>query len=135
MITYTDIHAKVDTAVGSGFGGDTIDIPGIVDEVVATYGLVDIDTIDHDAFWAIVARHDTTQAAAPSVDLASAERAQWLVSMPELAGNGHRLTTVGTAVELTDDALDVLADLNEDNDGHFDGTHIWIGGTEYAVTR
>jgi hypothetical protein len=29
----------------------------------------------------------------------------------------------------------VLRDLPEDDDGHFDGTHIWIGGSEYEVTR
>ena len=30
----------------------------IVDEIRAAFGLVDIDTIDHDAFWSIVARHE-----------------------------------------------------------------------------
>lgn len=133
MITATDIRFQVTTAIESGDGAETIDIDGIVTEIVATHGLVDIDTIESDAFWAIVAKHDSTQADVPSVDLVTAERAEWLVDMPQLRGNGHRLILVGTAVELTADALEILADLPEDNDGHFDGGAIYIGGTAYPV--
>lgn len=61
MITATDIHAQVATAIESGFGAETIDIDAITAEIVATHGLVDIDTIESDDFWAIVARHDSTQ--------------------------------------------------------------------------
>ena len=61
MITSSDITRQVTTAVEAGEGANTIDIPGIVSEIIAEHGLVDIDTIDHDDFWAIVARHDSTQ--------------------------------------------------------------------------
>lgn len=69
-----------------------------------------------------------------TVDLGTAEHAQFLANMPQLAGNGHRVNVEGTTAALTTDALDVLADLPEDCDGHYDGTHIWIGGSEYTVT-
>lgn len=61
MITSTDILRQVAQAVEAG-PSEGIDVDAIVTEIVQTYGLVDIDTIDTDAFWAIVARHDTTQA-------------------------------------------------------------------------
>lgn len=38
-------------------------------------------------------------------------------------------------VYLTDTALDALAALDDEHDGHFDGTYVWVGGSEYAVTR
>lgn len=72
--------------------------------------------------------------AGPRVDLLTVEAAEWLTTMPLLCGNGHRLTATGSVVELTDDTLAVLADLSEDTDGHYDGTYIWAGGSEYAVT-
>jgi hypothetical protein len=83
----------------------------------------------------IFERHDVTKLNAPSVNLLSAERAEWLANLSDFRANGISLVTRGSAVELTNDALERLADLDEDSDGHFDGTHIWVGGTEYAVTR
>lgn len=62
MITSADIARQVRTAIEASYGADTIDIDGIVGEIITTHGLVDIDTIDHDTFWAIVAAHDTAQA-------------------------------------------------------------------------
>lgn len=41
----------------------------------------------------------------------------------------------GATLTIDDDALSILADLDGDADGHYDGTHIWVGGTEYAVTQ
>lgn len=43
------------------------DVEAIADEIIQTYGLVDIDTIDTDKYWALVERHDTT-AEAPTYD-------------------------------------------------------------------
>lgn len=34
---------------------------------------------------------------------------------------------------ITEAGLRVLAGLDEHADGHFDGTHVWIGGTEFLV--
>lgn len=36
---------------------DEHDVDGIVREIIDTYGLVDLETIPHDAYWAIVQRH------------------------------------------------------------------------------
>lgn len=69
----------------------------------------------------------------PTVTFSSREQAAFIAEMPQLAGNGHRLHVNDATVALTPGALDVLADLDDDNDGHFDGTHVWVGGTEYLV--
>lgn len=66
-ITSTDIRYQVRTAVeAAGDEAHGIDIEGIVDEIVLVHGLVDVDSIDHDTFWAIVARHDATQPVSPA---------------------------------------------------------------------
>ena len=70
-----------------------------------------------------------------TVTLANEEMAEFLRDMPQLAGNGHTVTLDDDTATLTTDALATLADLPEDNDGHYDGTYIWIGGTEYRVTH
>jgi hypothetical protein len=49
-------------------------------------------------------------------------------------GVGAQLRHVG-AVTLDQAALDVLAEQPDDCDGHFDGTYVWVGGSEYPVTR
>jgi hypothetical protein len=41
----------------------------------------------------------------------------------------------GSEVHLGAEALDQLAALAEDADGHFDGRYVWIGGSEYRVER
>lgn len=61
VITSTDIARQVATAIEAGEGAATIDQDAIVRDIIAGHGLVDIDTIDPDSFWALVARHDTTQ--------------------------------------------------------------------------
>jgi hypothetical protein len=45
----------------------------------------------------------------------------------------YRATADGPAVRLGPGALAYLAGLDEHHDGHYDGAHIWIGGTEYPV--
>lgn len=61
MITSADIAYQVRNAIESGEGADTIDQDAIVRDIIAGHGLVNIDTIDTDAFWAIVARNDASQ--------------------------------------------------------------------------
>jgi hypothetical protein len=67
MITRDDIRIQVVDSLQE-WAGD-YDVEGIIDEIVTTYGLVDIDTIDpygpygrtepeHAPYWAIVERHD-----------------------------------------------------------------------------
>jgi hypothetical protein len=40
-------------------GRADFDVAAITDEIHDTFGLVDPETIDHDTYWAIIARHDT----------------------------------------------------------------------------
>lgn len=65
--------------------------------------------------------------ATSTVTLASTDDAQSLAQL--VAG----ATTDGATVALSADALDTLAALDDEHDGHFDGTYIWIGGSEYPV--
>ena len=58
MITDHDMRNQVAETLGSE--GADFDVPAIVDELQREYGTVHIDTIEHDAFWAIVAKHDTS---------------------------------------------------------------------------
>lgn len=64
MITSDDITRQVTSAVEANGPAlaQGIDVDGIVAEVIQTYGLVSIDDIDHDEFWALVQRYDATQA-------------------------------------------------------------------------
>lgn len=52
MITDRDIRDQVQQATDACEG--TYDVPAITSAIVARYGLVDIESIDHDEFWAIV---------------------------------------------------------------------------------
>lgn len=56
-ITDRDIEDQVQQATDASEG--TYDVEGIVLAIVAHYGLVDINTIDHDEFWALVGQHAT----------------------------------------------------------------------------
>jgi antitoxin (DNA-binding transcriptional repressor) of toxin-antitoxin stability system len=69
-----------------------------------------------------------------TVTFASPEQAHFLADMPELVGNGHRVGVDGATVVLSRAALAVLAEQPDDRDGHFDGRHVWIGGSEYVIT-
>ena len=51
-----------------------------------------------------------------------------------LARLGDEVTVNGRTVTLDADALNTLADLDDEHDGHFDGTYVWVGGTEYVVS-
>lgn len=58
--TDRDIARQVTASISGDQNRAHIDVSKIVAEIVATYGLVDIDTIDHIEYWTIVARHDST---------------------------------------------------------------------------
>jgi hypothetical protein len=63
MITSSDVANQVTIAIdaqGEQLAAG-IDADAITREIIDTYGLVDIDTIDFDTFWDIVSRHDATQ--------------------------------------------------------------------------
>lgn len=61
-ITYRDIRAQVVRSIDvSEDLIEGIDIDGIVRDVIKRYGLVDIDTIEHDEYWDIVRSNDATQ--------------------------------------------------------------------------
>lgn len=62
MITDRDITDQVALTIQGTDNVETIDVVGIVREIIATYGLGDIGDIEDDEYWAIVARHDSTQA-------------------------------------------------------------------------
>lgn len=128
MITSADIARQVTEAIEAGAEVEQFDVDGIVATIIRTYGLVDIDTVSSDEFWGIVFNHDSTQGA--TVTLASADDAE---SLRDLAAHGS--TVEERTVSLTPTGLAALADLDDEHDGHFDGTHIWVGGTEYAVVR
>lgn len=64
-----------------------------------------------------------------TINCGTAEQAEFL------AGMGHGAEADGTVVTLSEDTLAVLADLPADGDGHYDGRHVWIGGSEYRVVR
>lgn len=81
----------------------------------------------------IFERHDKTAQRFTAI-LGGQEQAFWLAGMGTVVGSGHRVDVEGATVTLTGAALAVLAELPADHDGHYDGKHIWIGGTEYAVT-
>lgn len=57
-ITDRDIRDRVQRAIDWDCEG-TYDVPAITAAIVRTYGLVDIDSIDHDAFWTLVGEHTT----------------------------------------------------------------------------
>lgn len=68
-----------------------------------------------------------------TADMGDTDMAQWIADMPQLAGNGHRVQVDGATVTLSGRALEVLAGLDSDNDGHYDGTGLWVGGDRYEV--
>lgn len=60
--TDRDITAQVTAAIEAN-GAELaagIRTDAVVAEIIDTYGLVDVETIEHDAFWAIVERHDAS---------------------------------------------------------------------------
>ena len=69
-----------------------------------------------------------------TADLSDTDNATWLAQLPELHGNGHTVDITGSRVTLTQATLDVLADLSDERDGHYDGSLLWIDGTGYTVS-
>lgn len=63
MLTDADIRRQVTEAVTANGPelAEGIDIDAVVREIIATYGLVNIDELG-DNFWDIVSRNDSTQA-------------------------------------------------------------------------
>lgn len=59
--TDADIRDDVRQAIEAGEGAETIDVDGIVREIVQTVGIDGYADLDEADFWAIVARHDSTQ--------------------------------------------------------------------------
>lgn len=57
--TDADIRDDVRQAIEAGEGTETIDVDGIVREIVTSVGVGGYADMDQEAFWAIVARHDT----------------------------------------------------------------------------
>lgn len=53
-----DLDTQVRTTLTSFEADYAID--AIVEDIVDAYGVVDIDTIDSNDYWAIVERHDTS---------------------------------------------------------------------------
>lgn len=66
-----------------------------------------------------------------TVELATVEQAEYL--MDTLAGCRTPGMSTGNIVTITAEGLERLAGLSEDSDGHFDGSHVWIGGTGYVA--
>jgi hypothetical protein len=62
-ITDNDVRRQVEAALGPEGTPERegINVDGVVREIVDRFGLVDIDSIDADEFWGIVAAHDVTQ--------------------------------------------------------------------------
>ncbi len=58
MITSTDITRQVGESLTDC--GDEFDVAGIVRDIIAEHGRVDIDSIDPEAYWAVVERHATS---------------------------------------------------------------------------
>jgi hypothetical protein len=83
-------------------------------------------------FWALAEAHGvTSDDTTAAVTLASADHATWLADL--LAAHGLPVPTAGATVGLTPNALTFLRGVDEDQDGVYDGEHVWIGGTEYEV--
>jgi len=55
MITDRDMRTQVIAALD---GRDAeFDVYAIVEDIHERYGLIDVETVDHDVFWLIVGRH------------------------------------------------------------------------------
>lgn len=68
------------------------------------------------------------------VNFDSTEQAEFIAEIINPFGVS-RPRVDGSILRLCAEALEILAEIDETQDGHYDGTHIWISGTEYHVTR
>jgi hypothetical protein len=62
VITDRDIREQVARSIDGADESENFDVEAITDEIRSTYGLVDIDAIPAEEYWAIVAKHDRTGA-------------------------------------------------------------------------
>jgi len=60
-MTITDRDVRGQVAAALTTGGEGVDIDAVTRDIVSTYGLVDIDSIESEEFWELVRRHDATQ--------------------------------------------------------------------------
>lgn len=60
MISSDDIRTEVIQILdaSAGCGSADFDVEGIVHDLISRHGLVPVDEIDSDSFWAVVLRHD-----------------------------------------------------------------------------
>lgn len=70
-----------------------------------------------------------------TAEVATTEHAEFLATFPALLANGVQVDHEGSTVTLSDDALEILGELDEETDGHYSAGHIWIGGVGYRVER
>lgn len=63
--TARDLRDQVTTATDASDG--TYDVDAIVTEIVERHGAVPVDSLEHDEFWALVARHVVAEEAAEIV--------------------------------------------------------------------
>jgi hypothetical protein len=69
-----------------------------------------------------------------TVTFASVEQAQFVAEIIRPFGVPQPRVD-GPTLTISAEALEILAEINSEADGHYDGTHIWVGGTEYLVNR
>lgn len=59
VFTDRDMRNQLAATLAEG-ESDGIDAEAVLAELQATYGTVNLDTIDDEEFWAVVAKHDRT---------------------------------------------------------------------------
>lgn len=64
----------------------------------------------------------------------SPEEAQFIANIIRPYGV-KQPTTVNSLMTIDDEALEILAEIDSETDGHYDGECIWIGGTPRAVSQ
>src|SRR5512146_1632598 len=70
-----------------------------------------------------------------TVTFATTEQAQFVAEIVAPFGVPQpRIESPATLI-VADATLEILADLDEETDGHCDYTHVWIDGTGYPITR
>ena len=70
-----------------------------------------------------------------TVTFTSADQAKFVLDLIRPGAASEDAVVGATTLALSDDALGLLGELDEETDGHFDGEHVWIGGSEYPVER
>jgi hypothetical protein len=73
-----------------------------------------------------------------SIVLDTLDQAVYLIDTIGMDGARHHTEIAEdthATVIMSGDDLDILAGLTDEDDGYFDGTHVWIGGRDYPVVR